>query len=269
MPSLSPGATVFAIISEPLDQVDYLLRPSVSPGATVCAVVTQQPVQVQPTLAGSPADASAQLLLPQCTHACSTPPCSAKNHNGKGAAASASAEMSSAAIVAAAAPAVAAVSPAVGPSTPGGTTEVLYPEPREQLHAVSTVSHSEADGSSVMAISAPSPGALHPDDSEMPWAKGPLQMAHASGKGFHAPISTPSCRQRHHHDGVAIVHCSSPSEDPGVADEDDCSCEGCLAQLKCNELTASCRLLSCTEQQALLDELVDIQVSMPLTCAQA
>jgi len=274
VPSLSPGATGFAIMAEPLDQMDYLLRLSISPGATVCAVVTHQPAQVQPTLGGSSADASAQLLLPQCTHARSTPQCGVKSHNGKGAAALASAETSSAAVVAAASPAVAAVSPAVGPSTPGGTTEVLYPEPRKQLHAVSTVSHSEADGSSVMAISAPSLAALHPDGSEMPWAKGPLpaglQMAHALGKGFHPPSPTPSRRQYHHHNGAALVHCSSPSsEEPVMADEDDCSCEGCLALLKCNKLTASCRDLSCTEQQALLDELVDIQVSMPPTCAHA
>lgn len=296
VPSLYQGATGFAIMAEPLDQVDYLLRPSVSPGATVCAVVTPQPVQVLPTLGGSPAEASAQLPLPQCKHACSTSPSGVKLHNGEGAAASVSAEMSSAAFVAAASPAVAAVSPAVaavsqavaavspavaamspavGPSTPWGTTEMLYPKPREQLHAVShTVIHSVADGPSVMAISAPFPGALRPDDSEMLWAKGPvsavLQMAGAHGKRCHAPIPIPSCRQRHHHDGVAIVHCSSPSsEDPVMADEDDCSYEGCLAPLKSNELGGSCRDLSCTEQQALLDELVEIQVSMLLTCANA
>ena len=95
VPSLSPGATGFAIMAEPLDQVDFLLRPSVSPGAIVCAVVTHQPCEVQPTFEGSPAEASAQLPLPQCTHACSTSPCGVKIHNGKGAAALVSAEMSS------------------------------------------------------------------------------------------------------------------------------------------------------------------------------
>ena len=272
--SLSPGATGFAIMAEPLDQVDYLLRPPISPGATVCAIVTQQPFQVQPTIGGSHAEASAQLQLPECTHACSTPPCGGKNHNGKGAAASASAELPSAAFVGAASPAVAAVSPAVGPSTPGGTTEVLYPEPREQVHAVSTVSHSVADGSSRTAVSASFLGASHPDDSEMPWAKGPssagLQMAHAQGKGCHAASPAPSRRQHHYHSGVASVQCSSASsEDSAIADKDECSCEGCWALQKCKELMASSRYLSCTEQQALLDELVDIQVSKPLTCAQA
>ena len=273
--SLSPGATGFAIMAEPLDQVDHLLRPPISPGATVCAIVTHQPFQVQPTIGGSHAEVSAQLQLPECTHACSTPPCGGKNHNGKGAAASASAELPSAAFVGAASPAVAAVSPAVGPSTPGGTTEVLYPEPREQVHAVSTVSHSVvADGSSRTAVSASFLGASHPDDSEMPWAKGPssagLQMAHAQGKGCHAASPAPSRRQHHYHSGVASVQCSSASsEDSAIADKDECSCEGCWALQKCKELMASSRYLSCTEQQALLDELVDIQVSKPLTCAQA
>ncbi len=114
VPSLLPGAAGFAIMAEPLDQIDYLLRPSISPGATVCAIVTPQQLQVQSTFGGSPAEALAQLPLPQCTHAFSTSLCGVKNHNGKGAAALASAEMSSAAFVAAA-------SPAVGPSTPGGT----------------------------------------------------------------------------------------------------------------------------------------------------
>ena len=273
--SLSPGATGFAIMAEPLDQADHLLRPPISPGATVCAIVTHQPFQVQPTIGGSHAEVSAQLQLPECTHACSTPPCGGKNHNGKGAAASASAELPSAAFVGAASPAVAAVSPAVGPSTPGGTTEVLYPEPREQVHAVSTVSHSVvADGSSRTAVSASFLGASHPDDSEMPWAKGPssagLQMAHAQGKGCHAASPAPSRRQHHYHSGVASVQCSSASsEDSAIADKDECSCEGCWALQKCKELMASSRYLSCTEQQALLDELVDIQVSKPLTCAQA
>lgn len=277
VPSLSPGATGFAIMAEPLDQVDYLLRPSVSPGATVCVVVTPQPVQVLSTLGGSPAEASVQLQLPQCKHACSTSPCSVKNHNGKSAAALVSAEMSSAAFVAAAyassavaavspavaaaSPAVTAVSPAVGPSTPGGTTEVLYPEPRKHLQAVSTVSHSGADGSSGMAFIAPFPGAVRPHDSEMPWEKeslpAGLQKAHAQGKGYHVASPTPSRKQRHHHNGVALVQRSSPScEDPVMADEDGCSCEGCLALLRSNELGGSCRDLSRTEQQALLDELV-------------
>ena len=153
---------------------------------------------------------------------------------------------------------------------------MLYPEPRKQSHAVSTVSHPVADGASVVAISASSPGALHQGYSEMPGAKGPLpaglQMARAQGKGCHAASPTPSRRQRHHHNGAASVPCSSPSSgdhDPDMADEDECSCEGCLALLKSNELGGSCRDLSCTEQQALLDELVEIQVSMLLNCANA